>query len=221
MIRSLEEILYLLQRNLASALRVALPGRVTSVADDGRVGIQIGVTLPGPDDAAPDDQIPELLGVPVAWPSTTAGAVSLRLAVGDPGLVVFTDVDLGTWLDGVSGASPPSAELHGPSGAVFIPGLAPDAQRPATTTAADAVIEARSGEALEIEGGEVRAGRGAIEAAVLGTTQDAALRTLVAAISAFATSIAGLPGHAGGTALATACTTYLAGSYLGVVTKVK
>jgi len=176
---ALNEVLDLLRRRVMLELRVALPARVNRVkAATGRVDVELQLLLPRVDPEAEPDRAPVLMDVPVLYPSSTTCAVRFALAAGDPGLIVFADHALGAWLLAGDVVGPAAMAPHGFSGAVFLPGLWPSNES-LEIPSEGVVVEVRDGEALEVAGSEVRAGRGA--SASLARTSE--LDTLKAAIS--------------------------------------
>lgn len=160
---ALNEVLDLLRRRILMELRVALPARVNRVkAATGRVDLEIQLLLPRVNPEAEPDRAPVLMDVPVLYPSSTACAIRFALAVGDPGLIVFADHALGSWLLAGDVVAPAVVAPHGFSGAVFLPGLWPGSEG-VTIPSEGVIVEVRDGEALEVIGNEVRAGRGASE----------------------------------------------------------
>jgi hypothetical protein len=147
------EVLKIAVQSGACALRVALPGRVVRVKASGRVDveIQLRVGRPVQDEKMQFDNPPQLLDVPVIWPSTQAAAIVMKLQPGDPGQVLFNDHALGAWLTAGDLVSPAVNEVHGYSGATFTPGLWPGDE--GYEPVADGLrIEVREGARLDMAG---------------------------------------------------------------------
>lgn len=146
------EILRIALLKGACDIRVSLPGRVVRVKSTGRVDvkIQLKVGRPVQDERLQFDEMPELMDVPVVWPSTQAAAIVMRLQVGDPGLIVFADHALGAWLTAGDVVSPAVHEVHGLSGPTFYPGLWPGDEGPEHLTDVDARLEVRDGVRLDM-----------------------------------------------------------------------
>lgn len=147
---TMAEILQIALQSGSCAIRVALPGRVVKVKSSGRVDVQVELRTARPvvDGQYEYDKLPPLLDVPVLWQSTQAAAIVMKLAPGDPGLVVFADHALGAWLTAGALVSPALPDPHGASGAVFSPGLWPGDEGPDPVTSADVVVT----------GGDIRLG---------------------------------------------------------------
>ena len=148
------EILRIALLKGACDIRVSLPGRVVRVKSTGRVDvkIQLRIARPVPDEKLEFYELPELMDVPVVWPSTQAAAIVMRLQVGDPGLIVFADHPLGAWLTAGDVVSPAVHEVHGLSGPTFYPGLWPGDEGPDSLTNVDARFEVRDGVRLDMTG---------------------------------------------------------------------
>lgn len=148
------EILRIALLKGACDIRVSLPGRVVRVKSTGRVDVQIQsrVARPVPDEKLEFYELPELMDVPVVWPSTQAAAIVMRLQVGDPGWLSFADHALGAWLTAGDVVSPAVHEVHGLSGALFTPGLWPGDEGPEHLTNVDARFEVRDGVRLDMIG---------------------------------------------------------------------
>jgi hypothetical protein len=147
------EILKIALRSGACAIRVALPGRVVAVKANGRVDVAIEqkVARPVADEQYTYDEVPRLLDVPVLWQSTQAAAIVMKLQAGDPGLVLFADHALGSWLTAGALVQPAVPDVHGASGAVFSPGLWPGAEGPEPVS--DGLrLEVREGVRLDMTG---------------------------------------------------------------------
>jgi len=122
-----------------------MPARVELVGADAQtidvqplVGVYIGETLV---------DFPVLRGVPIAWPQTTLGSITLPIAIGDTVLVVPSGVALGDWhkLDPASIAVPQSNRRFALGDCVAIVGITTAlAPLPATAYAAGAVVVAGS-----------------------------------------------------------------------------
>jgi len=208
---TLADALLALMERLRSEIRVALPGRVTTVNHAaGTVGVRVESLVPRPlrDGGHALDELPELLDVPVRQLVTATASVQAEVTVGDTGVVLFTDVALGAWLQAGQTVAPPSVVLHGPSGAVFAPGLLADGGHPGLLQGGvRAVVEARGGARVEVSDAEVRV----YDA---GTAEPLALRSDVQGVIDAITNGVPVP-QDGGAALQTSIVAGLAGLPLG------
>jgi hypothetical protein len=187
---ALNEVLDLLRKRVMMELRVALPARINRVkANTGRVDLEVQLLLPRVNPELAPDRVPILMDVPVLYPSSTACAIRFALAVGDPGLIVFTDHALGSWLLAGDVVAPAVVAPHGFSGAVFLPGLWPGGPAGVTIPSEGVVVEVREGEALEVVGNEVRAGRGASDALATQDNLDAVASWADGIFTTIATSL--------------------------------
>ncbi len=106
------------------------PARVREAYDrDAQtVRVEIGVqeVLPSGDDDTPDEPTPYPILVDVPVLVLRAGGYFLHfpIAVGDTGVVLFTDEDMGTWRAGSGGPADPGVpDRNTLSGAFFVPGM--------------------------------------------------------------------------------------------------
>lgn len=195
------DIVELIIRSSGRGVRVGVPGCVVSVdRAAGRVSVLPELTRPRTDPELAPDVDPVLTPVPVVFQSTKAVELNLGIQVGDRGLLLFTDFGLGKWLQGDAGAgvvTPHVGEPHGLAGATFHPGLWPDGEQVVILADGLALGErAPSNAALEVRSGEVRVGRGATEAAILGDAYRSAESTWLAAFEVWAIAVAGAVGPA-------------------------
>lgn len=126
-----------------SDVHVALPGKVVKydaakqVAD---IEPQIRRTLADADGAPVNEDLPILPCVPVEWPRGGGFFVHLPLAVGDTGLVVFSERSIDTWRAKGQLTAAGDRRTHGLSGAVFRPGLSPSSSVIADADAAEMTL---------------------------------------------------------------------------------
>lgn len=153
---TLPEILRAYRLATGHEIRVALAGRVTRVDEVNRsvtVKVeQIPLRLDADGNATvrrePPSEIPD---VPVMMSATARAETTLRLAPGDPGLLIFADYALGSWLDAGAPVPPVDSTPHGFSGAVFVPGLLNSGVSiPALGAGVEARIGLVGGESLEV-----------------------------------------------------------------------
>lgn len=133
------------------------------------------------------------------------GRVSIPIAVGDPGVVIYADRSLERYkIAGVPDA-PQDARAHSKADGIFLHGLPTDIDVAAMVPPPDPT-------ALELESAAIKLGNLATHFAVLGTPLVEALTTLAAAIVAANTTWGGNPvaGPAFSTALGTALGDFLA-----------
>lgn len=220
---TITDLLYDHGRSVSRGIKVCIPARVVRIQSPGTVDVVLGAVLPSLEVDGEPTELPNLIKIPVIFPATQAGALGLRVQVGDTGEVIFSDVHLGAWLSGAEDAPTPTMNsFHGLSGGVFHPGLAPE-KAFVTPATVDALLESRGGEALEVDGGEVRCGRGATEAAVLGNLWKTAFDGFLTDLTTFIGVLEGIPGHAGvGTVFKAEIVTLKAlSNYIAGVSKVK
>ncbi len=162
------------------------------------------VTRDNFEEAREVNDLPPLPGVPVCWPQGGGYFMTFPLAVGDTGLLVFCDSDIGPWRESAGVADPGDEGTHGLTGAVFIPGVNAKAGALSDASASALVLGKTGSTQIHIDASGVRIG--AVTAAhplVLGdtlltwlsshthavaTTGTAAAQTGTAAPSALATT---------------------------------
>ncbi len=110
--------------------RVMLPAKIAKYnSKDGTVDVDILIKdqKPQPDGTVKLATFPTIQDVPVAWTRCGKGWLTLPLAAGDTGEVVFADRSLSNWAGSGKGevVDPKDLGMHNLSGAVFRPGLTP------------------------------------------------------------------------------------------------
>ncbi len=84
---------------------------------------------------------PVLTDVPVHFPSGGGAILSMPIAAGDVGVLLFNDRDLDAWWQAGGANVPNSGRLHSLSDAMFLPGLfAPSNPLPEGTTGDDVIL---------------------------------------------------------------------------------
>lgn len=173
---TLADLLMRIRRATELGLRVAAPARVSAynpATQRAELVLEQLPVLSTDAGSVPQPPIP-LPAVPVAWPRTAAGYLTLPLVAGDTGLVVFADRGLSEWLRlGIPG-DPITRRTHDLADGVFFPGLHPDTSPIAPPTSALAAV---------LEGPLVWLGAVATQPAVLGTLLRTALDTYATAIT--------------------------------------
>lgn len=118
------EIITALRTKIASNMHVAMPGIIESYEfKEQRASIKIAIKQLYNSDAYID--YPILSGVPVIFPRSGGGSITMPVNRGDSCLVLFLDKDLRTWLLGGNNLKPRTTRTHHLSDAVAIMGLSP------------------------------------------------------------------------------------------------
>lgn len=110
-------------------VHVALPGIVQSydeATQTADIVLQVKRVLPVSDGSVATEEMPVLPNVPVSFQRSASFFVSLPIAAGDSGLVIFNEQSIDRWRSNGSPSDPKDVERHGLSGAVFVPGLFPN-----------------------------------------------------------------------------------------------
>lgn len=178
---SLASVLAKFRRGIELGLRVAAPGRVTQYdAINFRATVELGFNMVQETDDAEVPYGPILIpNARVAWVRTSGGHDVAPLAIGDTGLLVFTDRALDRWYDSPgAGAAvdPKHSRTHDLADAVFFPGLCPDATAQITPPIA--------ANTRRIEAATIQLGAAATQAVALANLVAANFTTLYNAISA-------------------------------------
>jgi len=126
---------------------------------------------------------PVLVGLPVQFPGGSQFTVTFPLAQGDEGLVVFSDIDTGAWLDTGNVSTPDTPRQHHLSDGFFLPGTRSNAKK-LSEFKTDAIVVGKQGDVgVRVSASKVELGvthsESATEAAVLGTAQKTAIDSLV------------------------------------------
>ncbi len=111
-------------------LHTALPGRVVSYDSDAQtadIRPMVRRALRDEDGEKVLEDLPVVPKVPVQWPRGGGFFLSMPLAEGDSGLLVFSERSIDRWRSTGEAADPGDQRTHGLSGAVFIPGVFPSA----------------------------------------------------------------------------------------------
>lgn len=175
---TLEEVLQEVLDVRLSDVHTALPGKVVrydaakQVAD---VQPMVRQAAEAPDGAVVTRAFPVLPSVPVVWPAGGGFFLSLPLAAGDTGLLVFCELPIDRWRATGQESHPADVRRHHVTSAIFFPGLLVAAQAHAEPSqAADAVFGKTGGAVVHLKpSGEVHLGAPTATAFV-------ALATLVA-----------------------------------------
>jgi hypothetical protein len=121
-----EAIRRLIESKLAN-LHTTLPGRVESY-DAATQKADIQPLIKGRTTEGESYDLPILPSVPVKWPRTASAIISLPLAAGDTGTIIFHERSLDQWLLKGGVTDPLDDRKHSYSDAEFIPGLYPFTQ---------------------------------------------------------------------------------------------
>lgn len=142
------------------------------------------------DNARSYEDMGVLIGVPVMFPRAGGYLVTLPLAAGDTGLLVFNSTAIGEWRMSGQTSKPADGQRLSIGWPVFVPGLFPDTAPPSPTdlaarTAGMVIGKDGGAEQIQIAPGVVQIG--ATGAAPLPTKAD--YTALLAALTTFATGL--------------------------------
>ena len=145
-------------RAMSVGLRVSLPACVTGVGGTQKVDVQPTIQArysTGPEAVS----LPVIKDVPVLLPMGQNYYLKVPIAVGDAGLLIFSDRSLDTWSqsDGRTPSDPQDARTHDISDAVFAPGLPPFAGQVSDDTS-DMVLRSGNMSMRLQQNGRVRLG---------------------------------------------------------------
>ena len=187
----------LIKKAIAGALQdvhVALPGCVVrwdATANLADVQVQVQHPVWDDDNGRTYEDLGTLLGVPVMWPRAGGFVLTLPMAAGDYGLLVFCSSPIGEWRSTGQSSQPVDASRLSIGWPVFIPGAFPDSSPYSVSDPHDSVaILGKDGAPQQIRIGASDIKLGATATIPVGlatptTTAITALQTEVAAIGAY------------------------------------
>jgi len=220
---TLDELINALISLQLDDVHVAMPGRV--VAYDGasqRASVQpTSKRVVVVDGVRSLESLPVLHGVPVVLPGGGGYRLTFPVAADDPVLLVVCSQAI----DVLAGAGAPSSDRrHSPTDAVAILGLRGHRDALATPPDDCATLGREGGAVTEFAETEIRIGGAGAEPALRGTSYNAAVATLLTALTAALSSVAsGTWGIGGSVAWGAAVTSFesSAGTSLATIAKVK
>lgn len=197
--RTLPEVI---KRALESALadcHVAVPGKVlkydatTNLAD---VDVQVQHSVWDDDNGRAYEDAGTLPGVPVMWPRASGFSLTMPIAAGDTGLLIFNSDAIGEWRSTGQKSQPADSSRLSVSWPVFVPGLYADANQFAAgdaTARAAGILLGKDGaeQQLRIDATGVKQGASAIEHVM---TAEATALMIYNVLVAFCSLFAALPG---------------------------
>ena len=140
-------------------VHTALPGRVESYDSSRQVAdvkpmLRRVIRRENMDRVA--EELPVIPCVPVVWSRGGGAFVSLPLAAGDSGLLVFSEYTLDRWRSTGDDVDPGDERRHDLSGAVFVPGLFPSSETISDTSDSEVRIGLDGDYVAAISGTEAR-----------------------------------------------------------------
>lgn len=161
------ELLDMFLEQFARELHKAMPCKVEAYDSNAQtvdVVPALNRSVPDGDGNYITEKLPKLSAIPVVFPRCGQFGITFPIAVGDYGLIVVCDRNIGAWrLTGNQG-DPGDLGMHTLDGAVFIPGFFPDSKPAQSADPNNMVIGSDSNAASQIvikPGGEIDAGSGA------------------------------------------------------------
>lgn len=118
-------------------VHTALPGRVESYDKDRQVANikpMLRRVMRQADMTRVSEELPVIPCVPVVWPRGGGAFITMPLASGDTGLLVFSEYILERWRQTGDDVDPGDERRHDLSGATFHPGLVPSSEQLADTS---------------------------------------------------------------------------------------
>ena len=191
---SLSEVIRRYVEQRLCQVHTAIPGEVVDY-DAGTRLATVQPTIKALYESAGPIARPPIPNVRVVMPGGNGMEVSLPLAAGDTGLIVFCERSLDEWMTQGGNVTPETTRKHDLMDAVFFPGLAHDRNVPSGGSATDLVVRATdnsvyvkitaAGE-VQIKGSAVRLGNPSATAALaLATLTNAQLTALSAAFTSW------------------------------------
>lgn len=113
--QNLSDMIMKISKMTSDAVRVSLPATVVSF-DSGKAVVSIDI-----DDDEPGEI--EIGNVPVIFPSSKTFGIFFNIEPGSKGMLVFSDVNLDSWIDTGESSSPKTKRRHNINDACFYPGV--------------------------------------------------------------------------------------------------
>lgn len=123
------------------------------------------------------EEAPDIFDVPVVFPRCGLGYMTFPMRVGDTGLIIYPMRDIGQWRATGQLSDPGDHRVCSMSGAVFLPGIAPDSEI-AAASSSDVVIGVLSTALLML------GGPSATDFVALSTKLDTVINALATAVPA-------------------------------------
>ncbi len=142
--------------------------------------VLLAVKLPKAD-GTPEELKP-IADVPVCWPRGGGYFVTMPLAAGDAGLLVFCEADFTTWRETGEVSEPPQERRHGLY-CYFIPGGCKDGAELVDAEADALVIGKQGGNVIKISGTDIQIGASAANFVALANKVDANFQAIVTMFS--------------------------------------
>jgi hypothetical protein len=209
------EIIRTAIRNRLADVRTSIPAVVKSYdAATQTCSCELAMRIPT-SDGAPEAVTP-LEDVPVVWPRGGGYFCAMPLAVGDAGLLVFSEVDFSSWRESGDVSDAVQERRHGMYG-YFVPGGCASGKELAGASATKLVIGKDGGPTMKVDAAliELSAG-GTVDFVAKAAAVKARLDALASAISGWTP----VPND-GGAALKVALSSWLGGSNAVAATKVQ
>lgn len=183
------ELIALAIENRMVDVHVSLPAKVQSYDASTQtctVTIMLNRYLPDGAGNFVSEPLPALSDVPVHFPTYGGFAVIGPVASGDEGMLVFSEMNMGTWRSTGSQSDPGDVGRFNLDGAWFIPGGArSDGKALQSASASNMVIgkDSNPNAQIVIKPTEIDLGAGAADGVASGTKNDSNLSALAAAIA--------------------------------------
>lgn len=139
-------------------VHTSLPGKVqaydatTQTAD---IELQVKRALPKDDGTYATEDLPVLVNVPVAFMRAGGHMLTMPIAAGDFGQVIFSEMSIDQWRSKGANTSPGDIGRHTLTGGVFYPGLSPVTQPIQDDISGDAVFGAEGGVQVRSKGASI------------------------------------------------------------------
>jgi hypothetical protein len=195
-------------------MNTAIPCKVEAFdKDKGTVDVvpALNRTLPDFQGNYESEQLPKMSDVLIVYPRCQQFAITFPIAVGDYGLLIVCQRNIGNWRSTGNQGDPGDLGVFTLDGAVFLPGLFPDSLTPAQSADANNMVigsdRSTSSQIVIKPGGEIDAGASATNFVAMANKVKAWFDTFNAAVTGW-TPVS----NDGGAALKTALTALIGGT---------
>lgn len=140
------------------------------------------------------ESLPQIVGVPVGFYTGGGFMMTLPVAAGDTGLLIFSELPIDTWLDTGKEADPGDLRHHGLGDAFFLPCVRPTGKKLADASADTMAFGKSGGPQIHIAASTIALGsKAAADWVALASKVDARIAAIESAMSTWSTALIAHP----------------------------